>query len=170
MTTDVGAAGVEASAERGPRLLLTEHHREIEVTCQALLSRAYADEPAELIDQYRAFERAILDHLAAEEEMMLPMYAEAAAGEARALVDDHAALRRQLFQVGVEVELHCMRAQTLCVLIDQLRAHAAREDASMYPWAQAHLPLAAKRRLFVRIGHSLRRLARRAEIHLPTLL
>jgi hypothetical protein len=38
----------------------------------------------------------------------------------------------------------------------------------MYPWAQVHLPLSAKRRLFVQVGRSLRLLARRARAHLPT--
>lgn len=170
MTTDLTAGNLEARGARGPRLLLTDHHREIEDACRALLARAYADDSATLIQQYRAFEHAILDHLMAEEELILPRYAEAAPLDARALLVEHAILRRLLLQVGVEVELHCVRASTLCALIDRLHAHAAREDAAMYPWAQVHLSLAAKRRLFVRVGRSLRRLARRAEAHVPTPL
>lgn len=167
MRTDVSTKGLDAGAASGPRLLLADHHREIEIACRALLERTYADDPPQLIAQYRSFESAILDHLAAEEEIILPAFAEAAPVEARAILDDHAVLRRQLFQIGVDVELHIVRAQTLRELIDQLHAHAAREDASMYPWAQVHLPLSAKRRLFVRIGHSLRALARRAKDYLP---
>lgn len=161
MSADAVSKGLDAGAANGPRQLLADHHREIEVACREMLACTYADDPLQLIEQYRVFERAILDHLGAEEEMILPAYAEAAPADARALRDDHAALRQQLFQLGVEVELHLVRAQTLCELIDQLHAHAAREDASMYPWSQLHLPLASKRQLFDRISQSLRLLAQR---------
>jgi Hemerythrin HHE cation binding domain len=164
MRVDESSKGLDAGAGNGPRLLLADHHREIEAACRALLACTYADDPFQLIAQYRAFEHAVLDHLAAEEEVILPGYAEAAPAGARAIRADHAALRQQLLAVGVEVELHFVRAETVCRLIDQLNAHAAREDASMYPWAQLHLPLPAKRRLFVRIGRSLRALARRADV------
>jgi hypothetical protein len=83
--------------------LLTDHHRGIEVACRTLLDRTYADDPRQLIEQYRAFEGAILDHFVAEEEIILPAYAESAPADARAILDDHVGLRRQLFQVGVDV-------------------------------------------------------------------
>jgi iron-sulfur cluster repair protein YtfE (RIC family) len=143
--------------------LLADHHREIDAGCQALLAGTYADDSLELIEQYRTFEHAILEHLAAEEELVLPSYAEAAPEDARRLQNDHAALRERLYEVGVAVELHAVRAQTLSALVDQLRIHAAREEEALYPWAQEHLALPAKRQLFARIGQSLRELARRAE-------
>lgn len=145
--------------QNGPRLLLAEHHREIEDACRALLARTYADDPRALIAEYRGFERAMLEHFAAEEEEILPGYAEHASQDARVVRDDHARLRQLLFRLGVDVELHVIRLASVTELLDQLHAHAAREDAAMYPWAEAHLPVTAKRRLFVRIGRSLRALA-----------
>ena len=161
MMTDVTAAELAASAAADPRLALADHHREIERACRTLLEHTYADDSRALVEQYRAFERAILDHLAAEEQAMIARYAESPPGEPRALLDEHTVIRRTLFQVALEVELHCVRAHTLCSLIEQLHAHAARETASMYPWAQ--LPHTANRRLSVRVGHSMRRHARPAE-------
>jgi hypothetical protein len=105
------------------------------------------------------FERAVLEHLEAEEGPLLPAYAAHAPQDASAIRDEHAAIRKLLFRIGVEVELHLVRLETLQTLIDTLHAHAAREDVSMYPWAQVHLPLSAQGRLFVRIGRSLRELA-----------
>ncbi|HEX8108028.1 MAG TPA: hemerythrin domain-containing protein [Kofleriaceae bacterium] len=144
------------------RLLLAEHHRELETACRALLGHTYGEDPRELSLQYRAFERSTLDHLAAEEELILPAYADHDPDDAAAIRREHATIRRLLFQVGIEVELHIVRAGTVKRLIDVLQAHAAREDASVYRWAQDHLPLSTRRQLFVRIGHALRTLARRS--------
>lgn len=125
-----------------------------------MLGTTYQGDPRELISQYRRFERSTLEHLAAEEELILPAYADEDPGDARALYDDHVQLRQLLFRIGVEVELHVVRADTVKRMIAELSAHAAREDAAMYPWAQVHLPLTTRRQLFVRIGRSLRALTR----------
>jgi len=153
------AAGLEAGATNGPRLLLADHHRQIEEACSALRACAQVNGPRALVEQYRAFEQAVLDHLEAEETVILPDYAADHQEDAYAIREEHAEIRTLLFRIGVEVELHLVRLETLQGLIDMLHAHAAREDASMYPWAQVHLPLSTKRRLFVRIGRSLRKLA-----------
>lgn len=149
----------DAGVRNQPRLLLPEHHRELEAACQALLDCTYGDDPRALILQYRAFEHATLDHLAAEEELILPAYMEHAPDEARVVWDEHAAIRQLLFRIGVEVELHIVQAATVKQLVDALQSHAAREDAAMYAWAQDHLPLSVRRQLFVRIGRSLRSLS-----------
>ena len=88
----------------------------------------------------------------------IPAYVEYDSEAACAIRDEHDAIRKLLLRIGVEVELHQVRVPTLQALIDKLHAHAAREDESMYPWAQAHLPTSTKRRLFARIGRSLRAL------------
>lgn len=147
-------AGVQARLQP----LLVEHHRTLETACQALLTHTYGDDPRELVFHYRAFERSTIEHLAAEDELLLPAYAEHAAEEARSLRDDHVAIRKLLFRIGIDVELHIVRVDTVKQLIETLQAHAAHEDAALYPWAQEHLPLPLRRQLFVRIGHSLRSL------------
>ena len=153
------SAGLDAGAANGPRLLFADHHREIEAASNALLACAHEDCSWSLTEQYRVFERAVLEHLDAEETVILPDYTLYAPGAARELADQHAAIRQLLFRVGVEVELHIVRLETLRSLIALLHEHAAREDVTLYPWAQVHLPLSAKRRLFVRLGRSLRSLA-----------
>jgi len=154
------STAARALAPPGPRLLLAEHHRALDSACRALLGYTYQDDPRELIQQYRRFERATVDHLAAEEELILPAYADEAPDDAREIYDDHMRIRQLLFRIGVEVELRVVRAETVKRLVATLQAHAAREDAGMYPWAQAHLPLSTRRQLFVRIGRSLRTFAR----------
>jgi hypothetical protein len=156
MTTHPDTAGLDAGAANGPRLLLADHHRRIEEACKALRTCAHGGCPRDLLEQYRFLERSVLDHLEAEEKVILPDYAAHAPEDAYAIYQEHAAIRILLFQIGVEVELHVVRLEALEQLIATLHAHAAREDASMYPWAQVHLPLSMKRRLFVQIGRSLR--------------
>ena len=153
------ATGLDAGAANGPRLLLAEHHRALEEAGSELLARTYADEPRALSQEYRVFEREVLDHLAAEELVILPGYEVASPREAAAIRADHAAIRQQLFRVGLEIDLHLIRAHTIETLLAQLREHAAHEDVSMYPWAQVNLPLSTKRRMFVRLGKGIRRLA-----------
>lgn len=154
-TTGAGA-GVQSRLQQ----LLVEHHRALETACQALLAHTHGDDPRELVFNYRAFERSTLEHIAAEDDLLLPAYAEHAPDDARSLRDDHVAIRQLLFRIGIDVELHIVRVDTVKRLIETLQAHAAHEDAAMYPWVQEHLPLTLQRQLFVRIGRSLRALVR----------
>ncbi|HEY5922229.1 MAG TPA: hemerythrin domain-containing protein [Kofleriaceae bacterium] len=143
----------------GPRLLLPDHHREIEAACDALRTSVYADDPAELTTRFRSLEQAVLEHMLAEEEAILPVYAKYARADASAIRAAHEELRRQLFQLGIAVELHCVRGEALELLVETLRSHAAHEDREMYPWAQVHLPPRTMLELFARIAKSFRLLA-----------
>ncbi len=158
MTPEPSTAGLDAGAANGPRLLLAEHHREIEAACTALLARTYADDPRELIAQYKLFERAIVEHLDGEEQLILPAYSAEAPADAQAILAEHGAIRHALNRIGIEVELHLVRARSVHALVDLLRKHAEREDESMYPWAQLHLTVTAKGQLFDRIADSMRAL------------
>ena len=147
---------VDHPPPNGPRLLFADHHCKIEAACDSLRACAYTDDPLELIEQYRSFERSVLEHLKAEEDAILPAYAEHAPADAELIRATHDDLRQQLFRIGLDVELHSIRAESLDRLVATLRAHAAHEDREMYPWAQLNLPLRTKRQLFHRIGRSIR--------------
>lgn len=143
-----------------PRALMTEHHREVETACCSLLGCTYADDPKVLLETYRRFEQEILEHLRAEEELLLPGYAEFAPHDARKLREEHDELRRALFRIGVDVELHAVRVHHVDHLIAELRAHAAHEDTGLYTWAAAHLSAVKAEQLLDRIRHSLTALRR----------
>jgi hypothetical protein len=141
------------------RLLLPEHHEEIAAACAALRTSAYIDDPLEVIMRYRNVEHAVLEHMRAEEDFILPAYARRAPADAAAIRATHEDLRRQLYRLGIDAELHCIRLESIDQLTATLRDHAAREDREMYPWAQRVLAPATKRELFKRMTHSLRALA-----------
>ncbi len=155
--------GIDAGPANGPRLLLADHHRGIEAAYRRMLASIYADDARDLVRDFRTFERAILEHLAAEEDVILPAYALEAPQDAAQIRADHARIREALIRAGIDTDLHTMRAHNMKGLIEALRTHAAHEDERMYPWAQIHLPLSSRRGLFVRLGRSLRTLAAIAE-------
>jgi hemerythrin-like domain-containing protein len=84
-------------------------------------------------------ERALRAHLALEEVHILPRFAAVDAAEAAALRREHEELRRGLDELGVGVELHAVPRTVAARFIATLRAHATREDALMYRWAEANL-------------------------------
>lgn len=161
MSTTTTLGGLDRPTAHGPRFLLACHHDELDAACAELRAKAYADDPRALIEQARAFERAMIAHLDAEEEHILPAYAAFDPGDARTIREQHAELRSRLMQLVIDAELHCICMARIDDMIAALRAHAAEEDRRMYPWARLHLPLRARRALFVRIGRSLGELARR---------
>jgi len=132
------------------RTLLTEHHHVIERACADLLQRGNGAS-FERIAAYRRFEQAMLDLLRIEEELLLPGYAEHARDAARELRDRHDDLRRMLFRVGIDVELHA--PQDLDRLIAEVRTHATRE-APLYARAASHLPAGRAEQLADRLLRS----------------
>ncbi len=140
-----------------PRLL-TDHHTVIEQACRAILAATYADLSLELVTAFRAFEAEVLEHMLAEEDELLPAFAEAATEEAALVRGEHARLRYLLEMVGVDVELHTLRAEKMHALIAALTSHASREDERMYPWAARHLDTAPAQRLTERVRGSIARL------------
>ncbi len=142
---------------RGLQLLLPDHHRRLEAKCRDLLASAYTDNTRELIAHWCELETELIDHIAAEEEVILPGYAEHAPTNAKRILGDHARIRELLTPIGVEVELHETRAARLRLLVEALDAHALLEDTTMYPWARDNLTLVAQRLLFTRIVRWLHR-------------
>jgi hypothetical protein len=137
---------------RGLAVLLPDHHRRLRALTRELMSAAYADDPRALCERWVELETELLDHMAAEEDIVLPAYADHAPDDARAILADHVRLRDLTLALGVAIELHEITALQLAELEAALERHAAHEDAGMYPWAQLHLPEVAQHLLMARIG------------------
>jgi hemerythrin superfamily protein len=120
---------------------LTTHHREIEAACLEIMAAGYTDDPRDLTLRWRVIERELLAHMATEEQLLLPAYERAEPEIAQALRADHAALRARAMELAVAIQLHAVRVEQLRAFVDALRAHAAREETSLYLWTQANLPL-----------------------------
>lgn len=119
--------------------ILTEHHRELDACIDRLLARVREDDPTELRPEWSTFERALLRHLEQEEVEILPGFARDNAAQAREILTDHAGIRSALLDMGVNLDLHLLRAEEVERFVAQLRAHAKREETALYAWAGTHI-------------------------------
>jgi len=132
----------ERDTPEGLRMLLTRDHRELDRLFDALLEALQADAREDALRLWSAFDDGLCRHMALEEKDLLPLMHERDAGEVEALLREHDEIRAQLADLGVGVDLHEIRVQTVSDFIEQLRRHARREDALAYRWAQANVPVA----------------------------
>ena len=120
--------------------LLSEHHRSLNERLDKLMSRAREEDPSALRAEWAAFERELSRHMEQEEAEILPDFAKHDRAEAHALMSEHCAIRNALLDLGLNLDLHCLRAEAVDDFVRRLKAHATREDTALYPWAQSHLP------------------------------
>jgi hypothetical protein len=126
--------------ELSPDRLLAEDHRRLDRSFERLVVRAQGGDPIQLRREWQAFERGLVRHFNLEEREILPGFARHDAANARVILDDHAAFRDALVEMGVDLDLHLLRADEVRTFCDRLRAHVALEEAALYRWATAHLP------------------------------
>jgi hypothetical protein len=134
--------------------VLGAHHRDIEDRCLALLSRTgrTRDDARGLTRRWEQLEHALFEHMAAEERMVFLAYQRADARDARHLLDEHSTLRERALEIGIAIHLGTLRSEHVQRFVDQLRAHARHEDASLYRWAQRNLDHKERHALHALIG------------------
>ena len=116
---------------------LREDHAQLERRLQRLSDAVDANDTcADLTRIWSDFEANLLDHLGTEERCLFPLVVHKHRAEVEALRAEHRDIRLALNELGVCVELHTLRKQAVDDLIDFLRRHAAREDASLYGWVE----------------------------------
>jgi hemerythrin superfamily protein len=132
--------------------VLDQHHREIEEACLALLGASFAGDPCELARCWGEIEHQLSDHMTAEEHFLFPAYQHAEPENAQDLRDQHALLREQALEIGIAVQLHTVRMEQIQAFIAALRAHAQREEASLYRWADRHTSNDERHRMRVHLA------------------
>lgn len=120
-----------------PRFLREDHDVLAGLT-EKILQTIIEGDREDVSDAVTALEASILTHLEGEERELIPRYARENPTEAAALLADHATIRRRLTELDVSTDLHLVRADSLRLLLESLRAHAERENAGMYRWAEAN--------------------------------
>jgi hypothetical protein len=131
--------------------LLVRHHDAVEAACLALLGETFSDDPRSLEARWRAVEARILDHIVLE-ETMLARFARANAEAAAMIRAQHERLLELVNRVGLEIQLHVLRAGTMRALVAALRAHAAYEERTFYPWAEQALDAPAREALCAQLA------------------
>ena len=117
------------------RRFIVQRGHELEAACADFLQQLATD-PHTLASHWDDLDAALRDHLAAEEELLFPDYQLFAPEDGDALRTDHARIRALLHDVGDDVKHHQIHAGRLRQLVALLQAHATRENASLYVWAE----------------------------------
>jgi polyisoprenoid-binding protein YceI len=133
--------------EEAVRQLLVSDHEHLEKSFEAIVKDAWRGDPAGLSERWRSFERELLAHLDTEEVDLIAVYGGFEPLEARELLAEHQQIRVTATEMGIDLDLHCLRAARVQAFIDQLRAHAQREERLLYPWAMQQLGEAAAQRI-----------------------
>jgi hemerythrin-like domain-containing protein len=143
------------SGDITPADVLSEHHRALDEQLERLIAEAQRLDGPALRARWSSFETELLRHLDYEESAILPAFARRHADEARAIRNEHARIRAALLDLGVSLDLHALRCEALSDFVGQLRAHARRQDALLYPWARRHVRAGSEppsRHGFLQIG------------------
>jgi hemerythrin-like domain-containing protein len=125
---------------------LHDHH-ELEDLFDGLLDAFEANDREGIAELWTLFEERLNAHMDAEERLLLAPLARSCPREARALFHEHRHIRSRLAALSCEVDLHTIRLASARAFVDELRAHARREDEVLYDWADRHLGVAAKHSL-----------------------
>jgi len=125
--------------EESIQTILGGEHQRLERSFEAVVAASAYDDPDELHDLWQGFERQVLAHLDAEEAHVLPLFGKSKPTEAKELLDEHARIRERLLALAIDLDLHSLRPEEVKVFLGELRAHAAREELLLYPWAERQL-------------------------------
>lgn len=118
--------------------LLADHHR-LEKLFTLVMDAFEADAREDTQRLWTELEHGLERHFAAEERFLFPQFDQLDPAETAALRAEHVTILRQLEELGVGVDLKLVRAEVARAFIDSLRAHATREDAVLYRWADESL-------------------------------
>jgi hemerythrin superfamily protein len=121
-----------------PARRLANDHRAFEQTFFKLLGRARSGTWHELDEVWDRFAKDMEAHFAFEEAEIFPSFAERderSSALVQRLREEHAAFRRSIAELGVQLQLHEVPTATVGKLVEQLREHAELENLSIYPWA-----------------------------------
>jgi hemerythrin superfamily protein len=119
--------------------MLAGDHDRLDHLFQGILTRIQGGDFQLLEREWLTFQRALLEHLDAEEKYLIPALAQDRPAEARVLLDDHGQIRALLTELGIDLDLHCLRGDCVEAFVAALRGHATREENIFYPWVDRQL-------------------------------
>lgn len=137
-----GATGADIArsvAMSTDHTLLWQHHRSLEKRIATLVMRAEDGDCHELATEWNRFEDELHRHFDVEETELFPRLARQNAKEVAELRQEHEQLRKDLLALGIRSDLHLLGAEGVQSFIADLRAHARREDRTLYRWSAEQL-------------------------------
>ncbi|MFT3698624.1 MAG: hemerythrin domain-containing protein [Kofleriaceae bacterium] len=120
-------------------LYMVRSHTYLRELLAQVIAAMEANERTNVDELWTKLDHGLLTHMEAEERFVLPVFAHVDPSEARELLREHGLLREELLELGIAVDLHCVRCDRSRDFADILMRHAAREEALLYRWAEQHL-------------------------------
>jgi hemerythrin-like domain-containing protein len=94
-----------------------------------------ADFPT-ILRVFREVDRGLRAHIDGEERYLFEHFEDRYPDVLRELREDHDRFRRALDELMIQTELHTLRKERIDELVTELRAHAAKENRTLYEWAE----------------------------------
>lgn len=116
---------------------LREEHRALDAQFDEVAELVRAGDTATMDAGWTRLESSLIEHMDFEEKRLLPRFERVDPAAAARVREEHAAIRARLTELGIAIELHTIREAAVRAFLDELRAHATREDEALYPWADA---------------------------------
>ena len=107
--------------------------------------------------EWEVLEQGVRAHFAFEEEALFPLLPDKEVETVQSLQAEHTAIRTQLEEIGVQVELHTLRKETADRLAEALAEHAAREERLLYDVADEASGVLGRASLIERLRLALER-------------
>src|SRR6185437_12453607 len=130
---------------------LNADHRHLDELFEALLNSIHVDDAEAAEAAWTELDHGLATHLEAEETYLLPVFDRFDTAEAAAIRTEHGQIRNLAAELGVLLDIHALREEKVTEFVGFLRAHAAREEAKLYPWATRELSEAPRRSLLRRL-------------------
>ena len=113
---------------------LLREHAELEAGLQRLIEAFETGDQETARTAFREFDRQLAAHVQLEDDLLLPEFAAFDPLEAEQIAAEHRAIRTVIDELVIGSDLHLARVSAIRELAEVLRAHAQREDASLYRW------------------------------------
>jgi hypothetical protein len=155
---DVDSGGFMAATAQGRsdaqnvrEWLVADHHR-LEALFADMVNASEAGVTCDVIGAlWSRLEAAVLAHFELEEQQLFPLLARTHPVEVEQLRSEHADFRGRLVALDVEVDLHLVRHPSVLRLVEDLHEHAAREEQTVYAWADREIGIEARAALVRRV-------------------
>ncbi|MGB8222369.1 MAG: hemerythrin domain-containing protein [Polyangiales bacterium] len=114
---------------------LGDDHKAIDRRLSDLANAADGADFQTILQVFREIDRGLRAHIDGEERFLFDRFVELHAMEIRELRQEHEDFRRTLDELSIQTELHTLRKESVDDLVARLRAHAHKEDHTLYKWA-----------------------------------